>query len=161
MNSIIYKDIEYPVKNLTVRYAPTSNEYPYDQNSHCYPIAPESLFDAMCGDDETLKGDDEEEIDSFIHYYVDDNIFYNKSDQEIALEYLDEPYILVTDVIGDEDIKDVASTLKVEVTYDLILYVMSEYESVQRNDPTGNIPIWIEDAIYNYQTLNKHNNENK
>lgn len=105
MEKIRYKGKNYPIKNLYVRFAPTSKEYEFDKDTHCYTIAPESLFEALCegSDDGTIITDDDgeaEDIDALIYHYVEDEVFHNEPDEVIAADYLDEPFYIV----NDEDI---------------------------------------------------------
>lgn len=91
---IIYKGKEYPVMHPTV----TIDEHD-DDWMHCYPIAPESLLNAMISntkkyDKNGFRGE-EEDIDEGIYHYIEDQ-YWDLPLAEICKEHLDTPMTLIT-----------------------------------------------------------------
>lgn len=90
---ITYKGKDYPVMHPTV----TIDEH-NDDWLHCYPIAPESLLDAMMEntpdyDEEGFDGI-EADIDNGIYHYIEDE-YWDLPLAVICKEHLDLPMTLV------------------------------------------------------------------
>lgn len=55
-----------------------------------------------------------------------------------------------TTIINKADIERVAKSINVELTDDMINFVLDEYDAEVKNDPSGSIPLWIESLLYQY-----------
>jgi len=55
-----------------------------------------------------------------------------------------------TTSINKADIEIVAKSINIELTDDMINFVLDEYDAEVKNDPSGSMPLWIESLLYQY-----------
>jgi hypothetical protein len=55
-----------------------------------------------------------------------------------------------TTSITKADIERVAKSINIELTDDMINFVLDEYDAEVKNDPSGSMPLWIESLLYQY-----------
>jgi DNA-binding cell septation regulator SpoVG len=55
-----------------------------------------------------------------------------------------------TTSITKADIHNVAKSINVELTDDIIQFVLDEYDAEVKGDPSGSMPLWIESLLYQY-----------
>lgn len=89
MDTIIYKGKEYPTRTFEVKY---------EGEKHTHTIATESLATAIGIDDDYdgSLGDEEENIDQSIYFYVEDEVLLLDA-KEICLEHLDIPMKFISE----------------------------------------------------------------
>lgn len=66
-------------------------------------------------------------------------------------------HIMETPKITSEDVKNVAKTIKQEMTDDEINFIIEEYPGAESEDPTGTWDLIVEDLIY--RVIDERNTE--
>lgn len=98
-DTITYKGKDYPVRLFKVHH----NEMSLPTDTTIYTIAPESLLDAMRGEDEYIDWREdqglEESIDNQVYHYIDDEVFFNSA-EDICANHLDIPMVLEEEIFN-------------------------------------------------------------